>query len=300
MNGSVGAGTGSWLRLALAGAVAVSAGLLAWRVASRYGFDPIHDADAKPRAVTPRGDLGADEIANIELFDRTAPSVVYVTTVVAGMRPFSREVEWNPIGAGSGFVWDKNYVVTNYHVVREVVEKPLPRVVVQLKDLAFHPATVIGWSADHDLAVLKVDVAPDKLKPIKVGRSDGLRVGQRTYVIGNPLGQDYTFTTGIISALDRQIRALSNKMIEGVIQTDAAIYPGNSGGPLLDSAGRLIGVVTAVQAQEETSRKGDRFATRAANIGLAIPVDLVNAVVPELIKNGVIRRAGLGASFPVV
>jgi S1-C subfamily serine protease len=138
-------------------------------------------------------------------------------------------------------------------------------------------------SPDHDLAVIKVDV-PKLPPPLPIGTSHDLRVGQKTFAIGNPFGLDWTLTTGIVSALDRSLPARDGSLIEHLIQTDAAINPGNSGGPLLDSAGRLIGVNTAIFSPSGAS----------AGVGFAIPVDTVNRVVPQLIARGKYSRPDLG------
>jgi S1-C subfamily serine protease len=137
---------------------------------------------------------------------------------------------------------------------------------------------------DRDLAVLRIDAPKEKLKPITIGASRDLVVGQKVYAIGNPFGLDQSLTTGIISALNREIESVTQRPIRGVIQTDAAINPGNSGGPLLDSAGRLIGVNTAIYSPSGAS----------AGIGFAIPVDEVNRVVPQLIRHGKFVRPTLG------
>jgi S1-C subfamily serine protease len=143
-----------------------------------------------------------------------------------------------------------------------------------------------GRLPDRDLAVLRIDAPKDKLPPIAMGTSRDLIVGQRVYAIGNPFGLDQTLTTGIVSALNREIESFNNRTIRGVIQTDAAINPGNSGGPLLDSAGRLIGVNTQIASPSGAS----------AGIGFAIPVDEVNRIVPRLIRDGRFVRPAIGVS----
>lgn len=134
------------------------------------------------------------------------------------------------------------------------------------------------------MAVLRIDAPANRLQPIPIGTSKDLQVGQSVFAIGNPFGLDQTLTTGVISALNREIESVTRRPIQSVIQSDAAINPGNSGGPLLDSAGRLIGVNTAIYSPSGTS----------AGIGFAIPVDTVNRIVPELIRSGKIIRPGLG------
>ena len=232
------------------------------------------------RAITPRGPLAADELANIEAFRRLSPSVVHITTLEVGRDLFSRSLQQVPRGTGTGFVWDnQGHIVTNFHVIQGG-----NAATVTLADQSVHRANLVGAFADRDLAVLKIDAPKDKLAPIAIGTSRDLLVGQRVYAIGNPFGLDQTLTTGIVSALNREIDSANNRTIRGAIQTDAAINPGNSGGPLLDSAGRLIGVNTAIYSPSGAS----------AGIGFAIPVDEVNRIVPKLIRDGRIVRPTLG------
>lgn len=196
----------------------------------------------------------------------------------------TRRVEYEcfeiPQGAGSGFVWDeRGYIVTNFHLIQNASGAR-----ITLSDQSTWEAQLIGAEPDKDIAVLKIDRADSKLTPIPVGTSKDLRVGQRVFAIGNPFGFDHTLTTGVISGLGREIKSVTDRPIQGVIQTDAAINPGNSGGPLLDSAGRLIGMNTAI-----VSPSGSY-----AGIGFAVPVDTINRIVPQLIKNGSVRKPGLG------
>src|SRR4029453_4553627 len=147
-----------------------------------------------------------------------------------------------PQGSGSGFIWNKQgHIVTNFHVIYGA-----NAIKVTLADRSEHQAKIVGVDPDHDLAVLQIQVSEGMLEPLAVGSSQDLRVGQKVLAIGNPFGLDHSLTTGVVSALGRTIKSLSNGTIEGVGQTDTAINPGNSGGPLLDSAGRLIGVNTQI------------------------------------------------------
>jgi len=188
-----------------------------------------------------------------------------------------------PQGSGSGFVWNKQgHIVTNFHVIYGANS-----IKVTLGDRSEYKAAVIGVDPDHDLAVLQIQAPADVLWPVTVGTSQDLRVGQKVLAIGNPFGLDHTLTTGVVSALGRTIKSLSNRTIEGVIQTDAAINPGNSGGPLLDGSGRVIGVNTQIVSPSGAF----------AGIGFAVPVDTVNRIVPELIKHGKMIRPGLGVSL---
>jgi S1-C subfamily serine protease len=235
--------------------------------------------NAEPRAVTPRGDLAADEKSNIEIFERSRGSVVFITTQEQVMDFWTRNVFSVPRGSGSGFVWDNaGHVITNYHVIREATAAR-----VRLADGRDYKAVLVGASPSHDIAVLKIGIGVKNPPPLPVGESRNLKTGQKVFAIGNPFGLDWTLTTGIISALDRSLAAENGGTIEHLIQTDAAINPGNSGGPLLDSAGRLIGINTAIYSPSGAS----------AGIGFAVPVDTVNRVVPQLIRNGKYIRAAL-------
>ncbi|MEM0925938.1 MAG: trypsin-like peptidase domain-containing protein, partial [Planctomycetota bacterium] len=226
----------------------------------------------EPRVVTPRGDLADFEKTTVELFENASPSVVYLTTRSRVARPFSRRSIEVEAGSGSGFMWDeRGHVVTNFHVLQDASSA---RVVMW--DQSSYEATLVGGSPDHDLAVLRILAPAEKLRPVPIGESDPLRVGQSVFAIGNPFGLNQTLTTGVVSAKSRTIQSPTGRSIEDVIQIDAAINPGNSGGPLLDTAGRLIGVNTAIYSPSGTS----------AGVGFAIPVDTVNRVVPQIIANG--------------
>jgi len=232
------------------------------------------------RSITPRGELSVEEKSTIDLFQIAASSVVYITSVAVERDAFSMNVFEIPQGAGSGFIWDeRGYIVTNFHVIQNASGAR-----ITLSDHSSWDAQLIGAEPDKDIAVLKIAPAGAKLTPIALGTSKDLRVGQRVYAIGNPFGFDHTLTTGVISGLGREIKSVTDRPIQGVIQTDAAINPGNSGGPLLDSAGRLIGMNTAI-----ISPSGSY-----AGIGFAVPVDTINRIVPQLIKNGVVKKPGLG------
>ncbi|HYB51995.1 MAG TPA: trypsin-like peptidase domain-containing protein [Burkholderiaceae bacterium] len=234
---------------------------------------------AEPRSIAPRGPLAPSEQSMIALFEAAAPSVAYITTeVVHSAGFFGAQVTQQ--GAGSGFVWDTaGHIVTNNHVVEGA-----SHVFVQLDAGDPIEARVIGASPEYDLAVIKLLRPPRGLRPIGLGTSSDLKIGQSVYAIGNPFGLQRTLTHGIVSALDRELPTSYEREIAGVIQTDAAINPGNSGGPLLDSAGRLVGVNTAIRSDSGSS----------AGIGFAIPVDLVNRVVPSLISRGRAPLPGIG------
>ena len=228
----------------------------------------------------PRGKLAEDELINISVFKSVSPSTVHITTVATQRNLFTLDVTQVPQGTGTGFMWDdRGHIVTNFHVLQGSSGAR-----VTLSDQSEWKAALVGVFPDRDLAVLRIDAPKDKLKPIALGTSKDLQVGQRVYAIGNPFGLDQTLTTGIVSALNREIQAVTQRTIRGMIQTDAAINPGNSGGPLLDSSGRLIGVNTAIYSPSGAS----------AGIGFAIPVDEVNRVVPRLIRDGKFLRPALG------
>ena len=251
-----------------------------WRFYGGGESSPILNPDASARVVTPRGDLAADEKATIEIFQKASPSVVLITAVDQITNPLIVDTVEVPSGMASGFVWSEDgYIVTNYHVISQA-----KGVVVTLSDGTILKAKLVGKAPDQDLAVLKVDAPAGKLVPITVGESSNLMVGQKVFVIGNPFGFDHSLSTGTISGLGRSIRTESQRLITDVIQTDAAINSGSSGGPLLDSAGRLIGVTTAIFSPTRAS----------VGLGFSVPVDMVNRVVPELIKFGKIERPGLG------
>jgi S1-C subfamily serine protease len=262
-----------WLVLAAVAGLAAAAG---------FGVPRLVESrtEASPRAITPRGQLLADEQAQIDVFRKTSPSVVHITTLEAQRDFYSLNVQQVPRGTGTGFVWDeRGHIVTNFHVIQGASAAR-----VTLSDQSTHKAMLVGAFPDRDLAVLRIEVPAAKAPPLPLGTSRDLAVGQKVHAIGNPFGLDQTLTTGIVSALNREIESINQRTIRGVIQTDAAINPGNSGGPLLDSAGRLIGVNTAIYSPSGAS----------AGIGFAIPVDEVNRIVPRLIRDGRFVRPAIG------
>ncbi|XP_030953956.1 protease Do-like 1, chloroplastic [Quercus lobata] len=232
---------------------------------------------------TPRK-LQTDELATVRLFQENTPSVVYITNLAVKQDAFTLDVLEVPQGSGSGFVWDKQgHVVTNYHVIRGASDLR-----VTLADQTTYDARVVGFDQDKDVAVLRVDAPKDKLRPIPVGISADLLVGQKVFAIGNPFGLDHTLTTGVISGLRREISsAATGRPIQDVIQTDAAINPGNSGGPLLDSSGSLIGINTAIYSPSGAS----------SGVGFSIPVDTVGGIVDQLVRFGKVTRPILGIKF---
>jgi S1-C subfamily serine protease len=252
-----------------------------WQGLRQLSYSPPEAVE--PRAVIARGDLAADESATIELFRRVSPSVTYITSISLRQDWFTLDVQQIPRGTGSGFVWnDSGHVVTNYHVIEGASAAR-----VTLYDRSTWDAEIVGIAPQKDLAVLRIQAPTSRLFPIAIGSSRNLLVGQKVFAIGNPFGLDQTLTTGVISALGREIESIAQIAIRDVIQIDAAINPGNSGGPLLDSAGRLIGVNTAIYSPSGAY----------AGIGFAIPANTVSWVVPELITKGRIERPTLGVEL---
>eukprot|EP00899_Mesostigma_viride_P025414 jgi/Mesvir1/6057/Mv00790-RA.1 len=288
-------------RLALAKLAVGSASILglefAWAQPAVADAGTLTLQDVSP-PVAPAGKLLPSEEAMVRLFEANTYSVVNVVdvTLTQGAVRSAGGVEI-PEGNGTGIVWDtQGRIITNYHVIGNVLStSPAAR------DSLVARVTVVGVdgvqqtyngrlvAADRsiDLAVLQINAPPSTLRPVTVGTSSSLRVGQRCLAIGNPFGFDHTLTVGIISGLDRDIQSQAGTVISGGIQTDAAINPGNSGGPLLDSQGRLVGINTAIFTRTGTS----------SGVGFAIPIDTVARVVPQLINAGKLTRAGLNAQF---
>lgn len=238
------------------------------------------DKTIKPFHQTHIEKINSLEDATIRLFDANVQSVAFITTSNIQRGFWNRNLEEKPHGSGSGFIWDKEgHIVTNYHVI-----KGANKATVTLNNQKSYEAVFVGAEPNKDLAVLKIEAPKEELQTIKVGSSEALKVGQSVFAIGNPFGLDYTLTTGIISALGREITSTNNVKIREVIQTDAAINPGNSGGPLLNSNGQLIGVNTAIYSPSGAY----------AGIGFSIPVDVVKWVVPDLIQYGYVKKPVLG------
>lgn len=262
--------------LALIVVVALLGAFVAEPYIARFLF-----SETTQRVVTPRGDLSASEQTAVALFERASASVVHVFALSGARAAFGDDESGGRGGAsGTGFVWDAaGHVVTNNHVVQQA-----SRLAIRLASGEIVPAELVGTAPNYDLAVLRLGRMRSPPPPIAIGVSADLKVGQSVFAIGNPFGLDQTLTTGVVSALQRRLPTSEGREIADVIQTDAAINPGNSGGPLLDSAGRLIGVNTAIFSPSGAS----------AGIGFAIPVDVVNRVVPELIRTGRMPNPGIG------
>jgi len=231
---------------------------------------------ALPQAVI--YEASAEDLLLINIYERVNPAVVNIEVLRAGAPGVGGELF--PEGEGSGFIIDtEGRIITNNHVVEGADE-----VQVTLHDGTIVRASVLGTDPYSDLAVIDIDLPPQVLRPVELGDSDELRVGQRAVAIGNPFGLEGTLTTGVISALGRTLPAESLFAIPEVIQTDAAINPGNSGGPLLNAEGLVIGVNTAIR----TTTGGN------TGVGFAVPVNLVKRVVPRLIAEGHYDHPQLG------
>ena len=225
-----------------------------------------------------RAQLIEDERNTIDIVKRLKNSVVFITNIGLVRDWFFNE-EKVPKGSGSGFIWDYDgRIVTNYHVIEDGIEFS-----VTLPNREQRPAKVVGSDEKKDIAVLQIQGDLRGLSPVKVGTSRDLEVGQKVIAIGNPFGFDHTVTTGIVSALGRQMLGAGGVTIRDMIQTDASINPGNSGGPLLNSSGELIGMNTMIVSPSGTS----------SGVGFALPVDTVKKIVPEIIRFGKVIRPGL-------
>ena len=221
-----------------------------------------------------------DEKNTIHVFKATASSAVFVTqTQLRGF--YEGQATEVPAGSGTGFIWDTNgHVVTNFHVVQDARS-----LIVTLDDHRSLEAKIVGVEPRKDIAVLKIDPGKATLRPIPLQeKNHSIEVGQKVIAIGNPFGLDHTLTTGIVSAVGREIQGIGGVSIRDMVQTDAAINPGNSGGPLIDSSGRLIGMNTMI-----FSRSGS-----SAGIGFAVPVSTIARVVPQIIRTGRPEQIGIG------
>jgi S1-C subfamily serine protease len=243
---------------------------------------PGQSASATAPAVPPlpAGARIEDEKNTIAVFRAAAPSTVFVSqtrVVVDYLAGVAQEV---PTGSGSGFIWDdQGHIVTNFHVVEGARSLS-----VAFHDQQTFEAKIVGLEPRKDIAVIKVDAPASLLVPIQVAKGQQVEVGQKTIAIGNPFGLDHTLTTGVVSAIGRQVQGAGGVSIRDMIQTDAAINPGNSGGPLLDSQGQLIGMNTMIFSKSGAS----------AGIGFAVPVATIARIVPQIIKTGRAEQLGLG------
>jgi S1-C subfamily serine protease len=227
------------------------------------------------------GAILEDERNTINVFRTAAKSTVFVTEKQVVVDYFRGQALEVPAGSGTGFVWDTlGHVVTNFHVVKDARS-----LTVTFDDNRIFVARVVGVEPRKDIAVIRVDAPADALVPIRLPeKGEQLEVGQKVVAIGNPFGLDHTLTTGVVSALGREVQGIGGVSIRDMVQTDAAINPGNSGGPLLDSSGRLIGMNTMIY-----SRSGG-----SAGIGFAVPVSSIMRVVPQILRTGSAEQIGLG------
>jgi putative serine protease PepD len=233
--------------------------------------------EAPPAGITDPS-TATDEQNNIEVYKAISPGVAFITSTSLRQDFFGQVEEGQGSGSGS-VIDDQGHILTNYHVIEGA-----QKLSVSFGGAKNYPAKVIGGDPDTDLAVIQVEAPRDQLRVVPLGDSDNLSVGQKVLAIGNPFGLDRTLTTGVISGLQRPLRARNGRPIEGAIQTDASINPGNSGGPLLDSRGRMIGINSQILSPSGAS----------AGVGFAVPVNIAKRIVPELIRSGVVRRPKLG------
>jgi S1-C subfamily serine protease len=241
---------------------------------------PPASAEAPPVAPLPPSARIEDERNTISVFRTAAQSTVFVTQTRVVEDYFAGTLQEVPAGSGSGFVWDdQGTIVTNFHVVEGARS-----VTVTFHDQQTVEAKVVGLEPRKDIAVLKVEAPAKLLVPIHVAKGGQLEVGQKAIAIGNPFGLDHTLTTGVISAIGRQVQGAGGVSIRDMIQTDAAINPGNSGGPLLDSSGQLIGMNTMIYSKSGAS----------AGIGFAVPVSTISRIVPQILKTGRAEQVGIG------
>lgn len=243
------------------------------------GGAPVVAAPQPPAATPEPSELTPDERINMLVYQQANRSVVNITT--RGVQADDFLMLFSPrAGSGSGSVLDKQgHILTNYHVVEGA-----DRIAVNFYDSSTADAKLVGFDAANDLAVIKTEASAEKLFPLAWGDTNKLQVGMRVFAIGNPFGLERTLTTGIVSSLNRSLRTENNRLIRGVIQTDAAINPGSSGGPLLNRRGELVGITTAI-----VSRAGQN-----SGVGLAIPASASRRIVDDLIKFGRVKRPDCG------
>src|SRR5438132_6358470 len=223
--------------------------------------------------------VASDEQNNIEVYKAIAPGVVYTPCSTTVRALFGLFAEAREAAGSESIIDERRDILTNYHVIADA-----EKLTVSFGSGKNYPAKVVGKDPDTDLAVIRLLQPPrEALTAVPLGDSDKLIVGQKVLAIGNPFGLDRTLTTGVISGLQRPIRAENGRQIEGAIQTDASINPGNSGGPLLDSHGRMIGINSQIESPSGAS----------AGVGFAIPVNIAKRIVPQLVRNGSVQRPSL-------
>ncbi|GIW95305.1 MAG: serine protease [Pirellulaceae bacterium] len=280
-------GFGLVVAAALAGALAGAAATCWWQQPDELRAQDPRAAWLKPHpwdgtAFDPGSEWTPEELVNIQVYEQTNRSVVHITTRAVVQDFFFETLRE---GAGSGSVLDRRgHILTNYHVVEKA-----QRIRVTLYTGDEYSAQLVGYDALTDIAVLRIDAPPEQLYPVNWGDSSRLKVGQRVYAIGNPFGLERTMTTGIISSLNRTLPSRNKKLMRSIIQIDAALNQGNSGGPLFDTRGRLIGMNTAI-----ASSTGEN-----TGVGFAIPVNTIARVVPQLIEKGRVIRPDVGIPYMV-
>ncbi len=262
----------------ISGIFAAGAVVILDRINNRFQPSQAAYSEAPPAGISDPA-TSTDEQNNIEVYRTLSPGVVFIHST-SYARDFFGFVEPQE-GSGSGSILDQQgNILTNYHVIEGA-----QKLSVSMGGKKDYPAVVVGGDPDTDLAVIRLTEKPaGPLTVVPLGDSDKLVVGQKVLAIGNPFGLDRTLTTGVISGLQRPLRARNNRLIEGAIQTDASINPGNSGGPLLDSRGRMIGINSQILSPSGSS----------AGVGFAVPVSIAKRVVPQLLQNGRVRRPKLG------
>ncbi len=264
----------------ISGIFAAGAVVILDRINNRFQPSQAAFSETPPAGISDPA-TSTDEQNNIEVYRTLSPGVVFIHSTTYA-RDFFGFVEPQE-GSGSGSILDQQgNILTNYHVIEGA-----QKLSVSMGGKKDYPAVVVGGDPDTDLAVIRLTEKPaGQLTVVPMGDSDRLVVGQKVLAIGNPFGLDRTLTTGVISGLQRPLRARNNRLIEGAIQTDASINPGNSGGPLLDSHGRMIGINSQILSPSGSS----------AGVGFAVPVSTAKRVVPQLLQNGRVRRPKLGIS----
>jgi len=262
----------------ISGMFAAGAVVIFDRINNRFQPSQAAFTETPPAGITDPS-TSTDEKNNIEVYRALSPGVVFIHST-SYARDFFGFVEPQE-GSGSGSILDQQgNILTNYHVIEGA-----QKLSVSMGGKKDYAAVVVGGDPDTDLAVIRLTEKPDgPLTVVPMGDSNNLNVGQKVLAIGNPFGLDRTLTTGVISGIERPIRARNNRLIEGAIQTDASINPGNSGGPLLDSRGRMIGINSQILSPSGSS----------AGVGFAVPVGIAKRVVPQLVQYGRVRRAKLG------
>jgi S1-C subfamily serine protease len=262
----------------ISGIFAAGAVVIFDRINNRLQSSQAAFSEAPPAGISDPA-TSTDEQNNIEVYRTLSPGVVFIHST-SYARDFFGFVEPQE-GSGSGSILDQQgNILTNYHVIEGA-----QKLSVSMGGKKDYPAVVVGGDPDTDLAVIRLTEKPaGQLTVVPLGDSDRLVVGQKVLAIGNPFGLDRTLTTGVISGLQRPLRARNNRLIEGAIQTDASINPGNSGGPLLDSHGRMIGINSQILSPSGSS----------AGVGFAVPISIAKRVVPQLLQNGRVRRPKLG------